>query len=87
MLVGCARSWLSSRSRLAWSTSPALATHRFSAPPSRPAESKLLLPLLPCIAEHSSQRPCEVYPYARPFCFFRHQLTWTPSNSRELMRW
>lgn len=28
-----------------------------------------LLLLLPLVTQHANQRPCEVYPYARPFCF------------------
>lgn len=47
MCGGCARSWLSLRFRLTWSTSPAVATHWFSAPPSHPVESMLLLLELP----------------------------------------
>jgi hypothetical protein len=50
-------------------TSPAVATHWFSAPPRRSASRVPLLLLLPMIAEHRNQRPCEIYPYTRPFCF------------------
>jgi hypothetical protein len=63
MCGGCARSWLT------WLTSPAVATHWFSAPRRRSAQGMLLLLLLPSIAQHVIKRPCEVYPYARPFCF------------------